>query len=90
MTDYTFCNNCGKHGHLFHQCKNPITSSGIIVYNNANELKFLMICRKDSLGYVDFIRGKYHLHNKRYIINIINEMTLLEKKNILEKDFNDL
>jgi 8-oxo-dGTP pyrophosphatase MutT (NUDIX family) len=92
MTDYTFCNNCGKHGHLFHQCKNPITSSGIIVYNNTNEndLKFLMICRKDSLGYVDFIRGKYHLYNKRYIINIINEMTILEKKNILEKEFDDL
>jgi 8-oxo-dGTP pyrophosphatase MutT (NUDIX family) len=91
MTDYTFCNNCGKHGHLFHQCKNPITSSGIIVYNNkANELNFLMICRKDSLGYVDFIRGKYHLYNKRYIINIINEMTISEKKNILEKDFDEL
>jgi len=91
MTDYTFCNNCGKHGHLFHQCKNPITSSGIIVYNNkANELKFLMICRKDSLGYVDFIRGKYHLYNKRYIINIINEMTISEKKNILEKEFDEL
>jgi 8-oxo-dGTP pyrophosphatase MutT (NUDIX family) len=91
MTDYTFCNNCGKHGHLFHQCKNPITSSGIIVYNNkANELIFLMICRKDTLGYVDFIRGKYHLYNKRYIINIINEMTISEKKNILEKEFDDL
>jgi len=92
MTEYTFCNNCGKHGHLFHQCKNPITSSGIIVYNNNNnnELKFLMICRKDSLGYVDFIRGKYHLYNKRYIINIINEMTILEKKNILEKEFDEL
>jgi 8-oxo-dGTP pyrophosphatase MutT (NUDIX family) len=91
MTDYTFCNNCGKHGHLFHQCKNPITSSGIIVYNNkANELEFLMICRKDSLGYVDFIRGKYHLYNKRYIINIINEMTISEKKNILEKEFDEL
>ena len=98
MTDYTFCNNCGKHGHLFHQCKNPITSSGIIVYNNTtnttnttnNELKFLMICRKDSLGYVDFIRGKYHLYNKRYLLNIINEMTSTEKKNILEKEFDEL
>lgn len=93
MTDYTFCNNCGKHGHLFHQCKNPITSSGIIVYNKTNktnELNFLMICRKDSLGYVDFIRGKYHLYNKRYIINIINEMTIVEKKNILEKEFDEL
>ena len=34
MKEYNFCNNCGKHGHLFHQCKNPITSIGIIVFNN--------------------------------------------------------
>ena len=25
MKSYNFCNNCGKNGHLFHQCKNPIT-----------------------------------------------------------------
>ena len=34
MNINNFCNNCGKHGHLFHQCKNPITSIGIIVFNN--------------------------------------------------------
>jgi hypothetical protein len=27
---FIFCNNCGKLGHLFHQCKVPITSIGII------------------------------------------------------------
>ena len=80
MKDYNFCNNCGKLGHLFHQCKNPITSIGVIVYNNEVEddiskTKFLMIRRKDSLGYVDFMRGKYPLFNKRHIINILNEMT---------------
>ena len=78
MKDYNFCNNCGKLGHLFHQCKNPITSIGVIVYNNEVEddiskTKFLMIRRKDSLGYVDFMRGKYPLFNKRHIINILNE-----------------
>ena len=30
-----------------------------------------MICRKDSLGYVDFMRGKYPIFNKSYITNII-------------------
>ena len=72
-----FCNNCGRYGHQFHQCKNPITSIGIIVFtrNSFNELEYLMIRRKDSLGYVDFIRGKYPLFNKRYILNIMNEMT---------------
>ena len=90
MKEYNFCNNCGKHGHLFHQCKNPITSIGIIVFNNKKDLKYLMIRRKDSLGYVDFMRGKYPLFNKRYLLNIINEMTLSEKNNLLEKDFDEL
>jgi uncharacterized membrane protein YvbJ len=26
--NYIFCNNCGKSGHLFQQCKQPITSIG--------------------------------------------------------------
>ena len=90
MKEYNFCNNCGKHGHLFHQCKNPITSIGLIVFNNSNELTYLMIKRKDSLGYVDFMRGKYPLFNKRYLLNIINEMTETEKNNLLNKDFNTL
>ena len=87
-----FCNNCGKIGHLFHQCKNPITSIGIIVFNNDedNNLKYLMIRRKDSLGYVDFMRGKYNLNNKTYILNILNEMTRNERSNILSRNFNTL
>jgi len=83
MKDYNnFCNNCGRQGHLFHQCKNPVTSIGIIVFtkNSDNQLEYLMIRRKDSLGYVDFIRGKYPLFNKRYLKNIISEMTDDEKK----------
>jgi len=89
--NYQFCNNCGKMGHVFHACKKPITSSGIICINNADkENKYLLICRKDTLGYVDFIRGKYPLYNKDYIQNIIDEMTLKEKKKILTMSFNDL
>ena len=49
-----------------------------------------MICRKDTLGYVDFMRGKYNVYNKEYILNILNEMTIKEKENLLEKDFNNL
>ena len=30
--NYTFCNNCGKNGHLYHQCKLPITSVGVIAF----------------------------------------------------------
>ena len=72
-TTYQFCNNCGKQGHLYVQCKKPIISSGIIAFrNNENNsgYVYLMICRKDSLGYIDFLRGKYPLYNKDYILTL--------------------
>ena len=88
---YNFCNNCGKNGHAFHQCKYPITSIGIIAFRmGENNLEYLMIRRKDTLGYVDFIRGKYSIYNKIYIQNIINTMTNDEKKRLLTEDFNTL
>ena len=77
-----FCNNCGKHGHTYQQCRKPITSIGIILYRiNNNNNEYLLIRRKDSLGYVDFLRGKYSIYNKNHIINIINEMTYMKKNN---------
>ena len=86
-----FCNNCGKTGHSYNQCSNPITSLGIITFNkHKNPLKYLLICRKDSLGYVEFVRGKYPLYNKDYIQNIINEMTIQEKNNLLTKSFDEI
>ena len=92
MNNNNFCNNCGLRGHLFHQCKLPITSIGLIVfYKEPNEeVKYLMIRRKDSLGYVDFMRGKYNLTSKDYLLNIINEMTMTEKHALLTTNFNDL
>ena len=91
MPKYSFCNNCGKQGHLYHQCKRPITSIGIVAFRkHDSKLQYLMICRKNSLGYVDFMRGKYKLHNHLLIRNLIDEMTNEEKQNILTNDFNYL
>ena len=83
------CNNCGKSGHLFHQCKIPITSIGIIAfrYNKDNNLEYLLICRRETLGYIDFIRGKYQLQNKSYVSNMIRQMTVSEKSQLISKDF---
>ena len=89
-----FCNNCGKQGHLFHRCKKPISSIGVIAFRKSrrfeNKFEYLMICRKDSLGYVDFMRGKYPLHSEFYIQNIIDEMTTGEKQDLLKHDFKTL
>jgi 8-oxo-dGTP pyrophosphatase MutT (NUDIX family) len=93
--NHIYCNNCGKIGHNYNKCHTPITSLGIILmrYNNINGERireYLMIRRKDSLGYVDFLRGKYQLYNLNYLQNIIDEMTIIEKYNILEEDYQKL
>jgi ADP-ribose pyrophosphatase YjhB (NUDIX family) len=119
-----YCNNCGKHGHLFSNCIVPITSLGIIAcrkktsgssgaYIELNEkchiidatvsatlcgvekykkseFEYLMIQRVDSFGYIEFMRGKYSVHNYQYLKNIIDEMTIQEKQNLLKKDFDEL
>ena len=36
---YQFCNNCGKQGHLYNQCKNPIISSGIVAFRKNTDTK---------------------------------------------------
>ena len=83
MQNEIYCNNCGKSGHLYHHCKLPITSIGIVVFRVNNKIpEFLMIRRKDSLGHIDFMRGKYSLNNKEYIINMLNQMTVTEKQTI--------
>lgn len=84
----TICNNCGKQGHMFHQCKLPITSYGIIVFRFSTEgIKYLMIRRKDSFGYIDFIRGKYSTNNLAQLNTLIGEMSIEEKQRILTTSF---
>ena len=91
MVAHTLCNNCGKQGHSFHQCKLPITSYGIILCRPSNKgVQFLMIRRKDSFGYIDFIRGKYSPYNIEQLQHTINEMSVIEKKQIVNEPFNKL
>ena len=89
----TLCNNCGKQGHMFHQCKMPITSYGVIVFRTSDKDKgteYLMIRRKDSFGYIDFLRGKYSPYNIEQIQIIIDQMSIHEKQNLLNETFDTL
>ena len=86
-----YCNNCGKQGHLYHQCKIPITSIGLITFRyHNNEIQYLMICRKDTLGYIDFMRGKYSIFNKDYVMNMLKQMTNEEKERLKTWTFDEL
>lgn len=66
---------------------NDILKKEFIIDNNNSypKIKFLMIQRKDTIGYIDFLRGKY-----TNIQTCIDEMTYSEKINILTKPFDDL
>ena len=82
------CNNCGKPGHQYSHCKLPIISYGIILFKyTENKIKYLMIRRKDSFGFIDFMRGKYVFQNTTQIQNIIDEMSNSEKNKLKGTEF---
>ena len=87
-----YCGNCGKFGHTYKKCTEAITSLGIILYRviKKTKIEFLLIQRKDSIGYVEFIRGRYKLNEIDYLKRIFSEMTYEEISRIKKYDFNKL
>lgn len=131
-----YCLNCGKNDHLFKNCKDPITSygiilislsgiedkikeditkklniehiidkidnstdSGIVIDNSTdielfcqikNYIKFLLIQRKHTLGFIEFIRGRYSIDNIDGIIFLFKQMTYNEINKIKICDFDTL
>jgi ADP-ribose pyrophosphatase YjhB (NUDIX family) len=66
-------------------------SYGIIPFTIKNkEINFLMIRRKNTFGYIDIIKGKYNIANTILFENLINSMTIEEKQDILNYDFDTL
>jgi 8-oxo-dGTP pyrophosphatase MutT (NUDIX family) len=86
-----YCGNCGEEGHTYRRCLSPIMSLGIILYKiDDGIIKYLFIQRKDTLGFVEFMRGKYNLENLDYIKDIFKIMTINERDKILKHDFDYL
>lgn len=122
-----YCTNCGKKGHDFKGCIDPITSYGIILIKLDGELletklnledeklfinmngiraidnkdielfskinyniKFLMIRRRHTLGYIEFVRGRYRPDNVDGIIFLFQQMTETEIKKIGTLTFQEL
>ncbi len=123
------CLNCGKSGHQYKLCSEPILSYGIICFNINNDLgisnktienyfynkfldlsefnysninninlipcfydkiKILMVRRKHSLNYIEFLRGKYNQTNKEQISKIFKLMTRDENLKIKNTSFDIL
>lgn len=127
-----FCGNCGKYGHIYKKCRDPITSIGIILFkldnhtafikkfnnfleknNNTRyisithynsmhndnlkyikeytkKVKFLLIRRKHTLGYIEFLRGRYEIDDVDVVISLFEQMTSGEIDDLNNKNFNEL
>lgn len=126
MNNKKFCTNCNKHNHEYKECKEPITSWGIIlidfshlninnlnhndinlkkhIYNinlqnkndieniskYMNNIKFLLIQRRHSIGFMDFIRGKYKTDNIEQINTLFQYMHQNEINLIKTLSFEEL
>jgi 8-oxo-dGTP pyrophosphatase MutT (NUDIX family) len=55
-----------------------------------NNIQILMICRKHSLGFSEFVRGKYNVENIRGIYFLFQQMTPKEINDIKIKTFDEL
>lgn len=86
------CLNCDQEGHGFKDCKKPIISYGIIVsrLNILEESEYLLIQRKDSVSFIDLIRGKYNTCYKNHHKTLIEETTDNERKDLLINTFDSL
>jgi 8-oxo-dGTP pyrophosphatase MutT (NUDIX family) len=91
-----YCNNCGGKGHLFRTCKDPVLSCGILLLDapkmpvNWNNTSILMIRRKDSMSFAEFMRGKYDPNDSQYLATLIKNMTLKEQALIATETFETL
>ena len=57
---------------------------------NNNEIEYLVIRRKHSLGYIEFIRGRYDINNHETILNLIKQITPDELNCIKTKEFTEI
>jgi 8-oxo-dGTP pyrophosphatase MutT (NUDIX family) len=78
-----YCVNCGKNNHSLVACSDPHNSYGLLCfYKNPehpkDEPKLLMIRRKHTIPYMDFLRGKYDVNNIKYLVDLFSKMTYAE------------
>lgn len=103
MSATIFCNNCGQRGHTFRDCGEPVLSCGIILIRNltnpsdpstlplnTEDIEVLMVRRKDSMCYTDFVRGKYDPIDKMYIRTLLDNMTQQEITRLKTETFEAL
>jgi 8-oxo-dGTP pyrophosphatase MutT (NUDIX family) len=84
VTSYGIIAIKGLNRDIYHTNKTHITGK------DSNSIKYLLIQRKDSLSFVEFIRGKYQPHQLEYIGTLLKGMTILEHEKLRTMQFDKL
>ena len=86
------CSNCGKSGHFFRECHEPITSLGILAFRRpvGKEQEWLLVRRRVSIGFIEIMRGKYENRDTKCIQALVDQATLQEREMLLTKGFAEL
>lgn len=90
------CANCGTPNHMYRQCNHPVTSFGVVAVRlvpddtGAMVPEYLMVQRKDSLSYGTFLRGKYSINMRNYLLQLFGGMTSAERAGLVQHDFDTL
>ena len=86
------CSNCGKAGHFFRECREPITSLGILAFRRppGSSIQWLLIRRRVSIGFIEIMRGKYENRDTACIQALVDQATVSEREMLLTRGFADL
>lgn len=91
-----YCNNCGGRGHLFRTCRDPVLSCGVLLMDRPalpirdEDVRVLMVRRKDSMSFAEFMRGKYDPENIPYVSTLVQNMTVKEQSLLVCESFDTL
>lgn len=80
-----YCLNCGKSNHIASICTDPINSYGLLCfYRTDDEVKLIMIRRRHTIQFTEFLRGRYDVKNFKYILELFCKMTSTELSKIFD------
>ena len=83
------CLNCNEYGHIYRNCKLPLTSYGVLLFSVSRDegVKYLLIQRRNTFGYVEFIRANIKPTEHALISQLLGEVTVSEKRALLTQPF---
>lgn len=69
----------------------PFCSSTLLPFPESySTVQVLLICRRDSLSFIEFVRGKYSISDRTYLYTLLKGMTKAEHAHIRSHTFRQL